>query len=455
MTRLRDRPLRAATRGSPLARAQTDRGRPAEPPAGSTVEPVVVDTQGDRQTDVPIWELGGRGVFVKEVQAAVLDGRADFAVHSAKDLPSSPPEGLRHRRRAPQRGDPRDALVGATLRRPARRRPHRHRLGPPAGPAGLAAPGPHLRRAAGEHRDPAVQGRRLRGHRGGRRRPATGWAARPTSPRSSTPSVMVPQVGQGALAVECRADDDDTLAAPGRHRARAVARGRSTPSGPGWPRSAAAATCRSAPTPPSTTAGRITLTAMIGTPDGRIVLRDTDEGDDPVDARPPPGPPPPRRRRRPSLLADLRCHGPRAPGRRSGDGARADRARDRLPGRRGAGRPRAAHPCGAPSCWPGPTWSCTTGCRRSRCSTWRRPRAERIDVGKSPGAPVAQEDINALLVERGQRGPGGGAAQGRRPVRVRPGRRGGPGPGRGRACRSRSFPGSRRRWPCPPTPASR
>src|SRR5215210_1113142 len=78
--------LRAATRGSRLARLQTELVADL---LGVEVEPVVVDTQGDRQVDVPIWELGGRGVFVKEVQAAVLDGRADFAVHSAKDLPSS------------------------------------------------------------------------------------------------------------------------------------------------------------------------------------------------------------------------------------------------------------------------------------------------------------------------------------------------------------------------------
>ena len=48
----------------------------------------MVETSGDRNLDVPIWEMGGKGVFVKEVQAAVLDGRADVAVHSAKDLPA-------------------------------------------------------------------------------------------------------------------------------------------------------------------------------------------------------------------------------------------------------------------------------------------------------------------------------------------------------------------------------
>src|SRR5215210_9228745 len=100
--------LRAATRGSRLARLQTELVADL---LGVEVEPVVVDTQGDRQVDVPIWELGGRGVFVKEVQAAVLDGRADFAVHSAKDLPSSTPEGLAIAA-VPERADARDALVG-------------------------------------------------------------------------------------------------------------------------------------------------------------------------------------------------------------------------------------------------------------------------------------------------------------------------------------------------------
>ncbi|MGH9000105.1 MAG: hydroxymethylbilane synthase, partial [Acidimicrobiia bacterium] len=81
---------------------------------GGDVTYVLVSTSGDRQPDVPIATLGGTGVFVKEVQAAVLDGRADLAVHSAKDLPSETPAGLRLAA-VPERGDPRDALVGATL----------------------------------------------------------------------------------------------------------------------------------------------------------------------------------------------------------------------------------------------------------------------------------------------------------------------------------------------------
>src|SRR5690606_1796770 len=108
--------IRVATRGSALARWQAEHVasllRAADPAV--EVELVVVDTQGDRRLDVPIWELGGKGVFAKEVQAAVLDGRADLAVHSAKDLPSAAVPGLVIAA-VPERGDARDALVGAAL----------------------------------------------------------------------------------------------------------------------------------------------------------------------------------------------------------------------------------------------------------------------------------------------------------------------------------------------------
>src|SRR5947207_318229 len=105
------RRLRAATRGSPLARWQTEF---VVARLGGDVEIVVVETSGDRRADVPIHEMGGQGVFVKEVQAAVLDGRADLAVHSAKDLPTTVTPGL-VMAAVPERADPRDALVGATL----------------------------------------------------------------------------------------------------------------------------------------------------------------------------------------------------------------------------------------------------------------------------------------------------------------------------------------------------
>ena len=104
-------PLRVATRGSRLARTQaTAVASRIEGP----VELVIVSTQGDRRLDVPIHDIGGTGVFTKEVQDAVLDGRADLTVHSAKDLPSVTPPGL-VLAAVPERADPRDALVGCRL----------------------------------------------------------------------------------------------------------------------------------------------------------------------------------------------------------------------------------------------------------------------------------------------------------------------------------------------------
>ena len=75
-------PVRLATRGSPQARTQADAvARSLQQAAGCATELVIVDTTGDRRQDVPLHTIGGQGVFVKEVQQAVLDGRADVAVH--------------------------------------------------------------------------------------------------------------------------------------------------------------------------------------------------------------------------------------------------------------------------------------------------------------------------------------------------------------------------------------
>src|SRR5258708_7687422 len=103
--------MRLATRGSPLARWQADW---VAARLGEGVELVIVETTGDRRQDVPLSLIGGQGVFVKEVQAAVLEGRADAAVHSAKDLPSMTDPGLLLAAIS-ERDDPRDALVGSTL----------------------------------------------------------------------------------------------------------------------------------------------------------------------------------------------------------------------------------------------------------------------------------------------------------------------------------------------------
>src|SRR6478609_11683609 len=106
------RPLRVATRGSELARWQAHRVATL---LGADTELVVVSTTGDQRTDVPIHSVGGTGIFVKEVQQAVLDGRADVAVHSAKDLPSASHEALVIGAFMARR-DPADALVGRRLR---------------------------------------------------------------------------------------------------------------------------------------------------------------------------------------------------------------------------------------------------------------------------------------------------------------------------------------------------
>ncbi len=205
------RVLRAATRSSPLARWQADHVAAlltvAHP--GLEVEIVPVDTEGDRRLDVPISSIGGKGVFAKEVQAAVLDGRADFAVHSAKDLPAVTVPGL-SLACVPQRGDARDALVGSTLAALAT--------------GAIVATGSQRRRAQLAALRPDLTFVELRGNM------ATRLAKVPDHGAIVVAAValdrlgladrltevldveqMVPQVGQGALAVECRSDDEVAL----------------------------------------------------------------------------------------------------------------------------------------------------------------------------------------------------------------------------------------------------
>ncbi len=110
-----DRPLRLATRGSDLARTQSQHVADAITAAtGVAVELVIVRTRGDAITDRPLAEIGGKGLFTKEIEEALLDGRADLAVHSLKDLPTESPAGLTLGA-IPAREDARDAIVGARL----------------------------------------------------------------------------------------------------------------------------------------------------------------------------------------------------------------------------------------------------------------------------------------------------------------------------------------------------
>ncbi|MFV5491544.1 hydroxymethylbilane synthase [Acinetobacter sp. ASP199] len=104
--------LKIATRQSPLALWQAEhiRARLQELHADLQVELVTFVTQGDKILDTPLAKIGGKGLFVKELEAALLDGRADLAVHSMKDVPMALPEGLSLAVIC-EREDPLDAFV--------------------------------------------------------------------------------------------------------------------------------------------------------------------------------------------------------------------------------------------------------------------------------------------------------------------------------------------------------
>ena len=267
--------LRIATRGSRLALWQAERVAAL---LGGDVEFVIVSTTGDQRTDVPIWTIGRTGVFVKEVQQAVLEGRADLAVHSAKDLPSETAAGL-VLAAVPERADPRDALVGTRLADiPAE---GRIGTGSVRRQAQLAALRPDLRFES------------IRGNIETRVAKAAdldavvvamaaldrlGLSDRATEVLE--PSVMLPQIAQGALAVECRAGDteaatrlaaiDDSVA----HRAVDAERAflRQLGGGCDLPVGALAE---------ARPDGTVALEVLLATLDGKAVLRARHEGPDP------------------------------------------------------------------------------------------------------------------------------------------------------------------------------
>ena len=203
--------LRIATRGSVQARTQAQSVADALIAAhpGLQVQLVFVDTVGDQRQDVPLHTIGGQGVFVKEVQRAVLDGRAHVAAHSAKDLPSTPEEGLTIgafcRRRSPA-----DALVGLPL-------------------DGLAdgatvATGSVRRRAQLAAVRPDLRFVELRGNIQTRltKVPDGGSIVMAVAALQILdlvhliadelhPHTFVPAVGQGCVAVECASDDPATM----------------------------------------------------------------------------------------------------------------------------------------------------------------------------------------------------------------------------------------------------
>jgi hydroxymethylbilane synthase len=204
-------PLRLATRGSRQALAQSTTVASAITAAtGRAVDLVLIETTGDIRQDVPLHSIGGEGVFVKEVQRAVLDGRADIAVHSAKDLPSDTADGLvigafTERRRA------NDVLVGSTLDN--------------LEPGATVASGSVRRRAQLAAVRPDLAFVELRGnidtrlskipHRGAIVMALAALDILELTERIDQTlglEAFVPAVGQGCVAVECRIDDHETRA---------------------------------------------------------------------------------------------------------------------------------------------------------------------------------------------------------------------------------------------------
>jgi hydroxymethylbilane synthase len=208
------RTLRLGTRGSDLATTQSGHvARAIEAATGLTVELVIIKTRGDQITDRPLQAVGGKGLFTKEIEDAMLNGEVDFAVHSMKDMPTESPEGLVIAS-VPVRVDARDALIGSTLA---------------ALPEGAVVGTGSVRRALqlrAARPDLVIRGirgnveTRINKQRSGEYAAILlalaglkrlGREADVTE--ALDPSVMIPAVGQGALAVQCRRADDEVLRA--------------------------------------------------------------------------------------------------------------------------------------------------------------------------------------------------------------------------------------------------
>ncbi len=191
-----------AARGSQLAQWQAHWVQQQLAKLGYPARIEIIKTTGDKITDVPLAQVGTKGLFTKEIEEALLDGRADLAVHSLKDLPTELPEGL-VLAATPEREDPRDALVGCPLA---------------ALPKGARLGTSSLRRAAQLRKlRPDLRIEPVRGNLDTRLRKLDegqydaivlaaaglkrlGWEDRIAEILS--PDIVCPAVGQGALAIE-------------------------------------------------------------------------------------------------------------------------------------------------------------------------------------------------------------------------------------------------------------
>lgn len=269
-------PIKIATRGSELALWQANQ---VVSLLSAPTEVAIVETEGDRSVDRNLAEIGGQGVFVKDVQQQLLDRRARVAVHSAKDLPSTNVDGLEVGAWLP-RADPRDVIVGCLLKD----LPNGARVGTSS-----------IRRAAQLLAlRPDVKIELLRGNirtrlTKGQQLDAIFVAAaalerldiRPSVIEILDPEIMLPQVGQGVIAVECRSDDAEILellaSINHSHTEREVLAERSFlkvfGTGCSLPIGGFA----------KVSDGGIRLHGMVAKSDGSRVLRATQTGDEPFD----------------------------------------------------------------------------------------------------------------------------------------------------------------------------
>jgi hydroxymethylbilane synthase len=207
--------LRIGTRGSPLARYQAEfvreRIAAANGLAPDAIEIVVIRTTGDTVRDRPLADLGGKGLFTKEIEEALLAGSVDLAVHSAKDVPTFLPAGL-VLAAFPEREDPRDVFVG--------NKAQSIKALPPGAVIGTASVRREalVRRMRGDLEVKLLRGNvhtRLEkvanGSFDGSVLALAGLKRLGLAAYASEmldPSTFPPSVGQGAIAVEVRAEDE-------------------------------------------------------------------------------------------------------------------------------------------------------------------------------------------------------------------------------------------------------
>ncbi|GFN33649.1 hydroxymethylbilane synthase [Paenibacillus xylaniclasticus] len=294
-----NRVIRVGTRQSALALTQTGqvidqlKKLSDQHGLGYSFETVKIVTKGDRILDVTLSKVGGKGLFVKEIEQALLDGEIDMAVHSMKDMPFELPDGLMNGS-VPKRVDPRDAIITSTGE------------GLDSLPEGAKVGTSSLRRACQlKHCRPDLELVSIRGNIDSRLRKLEtegfdaivlaaaglsrmGWESRITE--SLPIELCVPAVGQGALGIECRESDkevrellsllndpvSDLAVRAERSFLGALNGGCQIPIG-----AHAVVKLSKDASEGSLEGAVIELVGIVGSPDGRILLKEIGKGTDP------------------------------------------------------------------------------------------------------------------------------------------------------------------------------